>query len=101
VLTYFSGQYDAWCRNNGNYATLNREAENWNAKIIWKMRSELDFQWTLVEDEVAVVFSKLSDDIKSILKDIRDAVERVSAPICPSSHNRVTDDAPPDRFAFI
>ncbi|KAJ4027854.1 hypothetical protein NW752_000099 [Fusarium irregulare] len=45
-LTYnsndFTAQYNAWCLNNGDHQTLKRGHENWNSKIIWKMRMELE-----------------------------------------------------------
>ncbi|KAF5688802.1 hypothetical protein FCIRC_1708 [Fusarium circinatum] len=58
IMSFF-GQYNAWCLNNGDHQTLNRGHENWNAKIIWKMRMELESQWDLMEEEVTDVFSAL------------------------------------------
>jgi hypothetical protein len=51
--------YDAWCRNNGSYSTRKRAATDWNAKIVWKLRAELDFQWDIVEEEIGTVFDEL------------------------------------------
>ncbi|KAG9255485.1 uncharacterized protein F5Z01DRAFT_56619 [Emericellopsis atlantica] len=55
-------QYNAWCLRNGNHCTLKREATDWNAQIIWKMRMELNFQWDLVMEEVAAVFKAFQED---------------------------------------
>lgn len=60
-------QYNAWCLNNGNHETMKRGRENWNAKIIWKMRLELESQWDLVEEEVSDGFSAMLDTAKSLL----------------------------------
>jgi hypothetical protein len=64
---HVTAQYNAWCRNNGDHQTMNRGRENWNAKIIWKMRMELEGQWDLVEEEVSDAFSALFDVLKALL----------------------------------
>ncbi|KAH7133693.1 hypothetical protein EDB81DRAFT_859227 [Dactylonectria macrodidyma] len=68
--TWHFSQYRAWCHNNGNHETSKRDAEDWNAKIIWKMRMELEFQWDLVEEEVALVFSGLLNKTQKFLNDV-------------------------------
>ncbi|KAK3306258.1 uncharacterized protein B0T15DRAFT_396538 [Chaetomium strumarium] len=55
----WSTQYDAWCRNNGYHCTPKRGRVDWNAKIIWKLRAELDFQWDIVQEEIRSVFDEL------------------------------------------
>ncbi|KAF4988855.1 hypothetical protein FDECE_14901 [Fusarium decemcellulare] len=67
-------QYNAWCRNNGNHQTMRRGQENWNAKIIWKMRMELEGQWDLVEEEV-------SDDFLAMLRGAKSLLETWNAPL--------------------
>ncbi|KAF4472847.1 hypothetical protein FALBO_253 [Fusarium albosuccineum] len=65
---YVVAQYNAWCRNNGNHQTMRRGQENWNAKIIWKMRMELEGQWDLVEEEVSDDFLAMLRGAKSLLE---------------------------------
>ena len=36
---------------------------NWNAKIIWKMRSEIEYQWDLIEDVTQSLFAQFERDI--------------------------------------
>ncbi|RYP61155.1 hypothetical protein DL769_007837 [Monosporascus sp. CRB-8-3] len=72
-------QYYAWCLNNGDHATPSRSREDWNAKIIWKMRMELDYQWDLVEDEIPSLFESLLDTIKSELGYLKDQIGSKSA----------------------
>lgn len=68
-------QYRAWCRNNGDHQTAGRDHEDWNAKIIWKMRMELEYQWDLVEDEAPEVFSILLDTTKSLLEELKMTIQ--------------------------
>ncbi|KAH8744019.1 hypothetical protein F5882DRAFT_455086 [Hyaloscypha sp. PMI_1271] len=58
-------QYNAWCLNNGDHSTGKRGHLNWNSELIWKMRTELAFQWGLVEDEIPTVFEKLFQSIRA------------------------------------
>jgi len=67
-------QFNAWCLNNGNHSTPKRGHEDWNAKIIWKMRTELDYQWDLVEDEISVVFEQLLKSTEEVLASLRETV---------------------------
>jgi hypothetical protein len=71
---HFTAQYNAWCLNNGVHETLKRGHENWNAKIIWKMRMELEGQWDLVEEEVSDVFAALLNDVKSLLDSFKSSL---------------------------
>ncbi|CAJ0551485.1 Ff.00g114150.m01.CDS01 [Fusarium sp. VM40] len=72
--TWHWTQYNAWCLNNGVHETLKRGHENWNAKIIWKMRMELEGQWDLVEEEVCDVFEALLNDAKSRLESFKSSL---------------------------
>lgn len=63
-----TAQYNAWCLNNGDHQTAKRGHENWNAKIIWKMRMELENQWDLVEEEVGDQFEVFLDDATRIFR---------------------------------
>ncbi|EOO01166.1 hypothetical protein UCRPA7_3322 [Phaeoacremonium minimum UCRPA7] len=69
------GQYNSWCLNNGNHATPKREHVDWNAKVIWKMRTELEFQWDLVEEEISTLFSNHFDKIKGLLEKMQLVIE--------------------------
>ncbi|KAH7193897.1 uncharacterized protein B0J16DRAFT_395906 [Fusarium flagelliforme] len=85
----FTAQYNAWCLNNGDHQTLKRGHENWNAKIIWKMRMELEGQWDLVEEEVSDVFTQLLEATKkrldSLKSSLRDTLpQRLADPIVQS-----------------
>ena len=75
MLTSISAQYDAWCRNNGDYYTEKRGSVNWNQDLIWKMKSELEFQWELVEEEVTRVLDELLEGLKTKLTDLRASLE--------------------------
>ena len=61
-------QYNAWCRNNGDYETSKRGAVNWNQELIWKMRSELDYPWDIIEEDCPQVFEELLQALESMLK---------------------------------
>ncbi|TLD06663.1 uncharacterized protein PgNI_08716 [Pyricularia grisea] len=79
-------QYSAFCLNNGHHETPKRPRQDWNAKILWKMRSELAYQWELVEEEAGNVFDVFLDLAKDQLEEIRDQVEEASVtlPSCAS-----------------
>ena len=64
-------QYKAWYVNDGHHCTPKRGRQDWNAKIIWKMRSELAFQWDIVEEEIPELFSALSADVEAALADMK------------------------------
>lgn len=57
---------------NGKHSTPTYPDVDWNASLIWKMRMELDFQWDILEDEVAEIFGKLSDNLGLELTWLRD-----------------------------
>jgi hypothetical protein len=62
---FVTAQYNAWCLNRGDHATAKRGHLNWNSELIWKMRTELAFQWGLVEDEIPAIFEKLLQSIRA------------------------------------
>lgn len=68
----FSDSYKEWCMRNGKHSTPTYPDVDWNASLIWKMRMELDFQWDILEDEVAEIFGKLSDNLGLELTWLRD-----------------------------
>ncbi|RDW87518.1 hypothetical protein BP5796_03212 [Coleophoma crateriformis] len=66
---WHTSQYNAWCRNNGDHRSEKRGSVNWNSELIWKMRSELAYQWDILEEEIPIVFIKLLESIRlSFLK---------------------------------
>ncbi|RYP26651.1 hypothetical protein DL767_007934 [Monosporascus sp. MG133] len=87
----FNLQYYAWCLNKGNHATPSRSREDWNAKIIWKMRMELDYQWELVEDEIPSLFESLLDTIRSELGYLKDQVGNSAQPDVSKALNEGID----------
>ncbi|CEI60224.1 unnamed protein product [Fusarium venenatum] len=66
-----NSQYNAWCLRNGDHQTPKRGHENWNAKIIWKMRMELEGQWDLVEEEVPEAFAAISNRVNDLLNSFK------------------------------
>ncbi|KAM0490651.1 hypothetical protein ACHAP8_011340 [Fusarium lateritium] len=66
-----NSQYNAWCLRNGDHQTPKRGHENWNAKIIWKMRMELEGQWDLVEEEVPEAFAAIYDRVNDLLNSFK------------------------------
>ncbi|KAG7284045.1 hypothetical protein NEMBOFW57_010405 [Staphylotrichum longicolle] len=70
-------QYSAWCGNNGRHSTTKRTAD-WNAKIIWKMRAELDFQWDIVEEEIGTVFGELLATVRAHFNVLTAAISTTS-----------------------
>jgi hypothetical protein len=71
MLSFYIAQYNAWCLNNGDHETPKRSYVNWNAELIWKMRTELAYQWDLLEDEIPIVFEKLLQSIKRPLLNLK------------------------------
>ncbi|KFY43961.1 hypothetical protein V494_01724 [Pseudogymnoascus sp. VKM F-4513 (FW-928)] len=64
----FLGQFRAWCRNDGNHKTKLRAKTNWNAELIWKMRSEMALQWDMFQDhETPKIFAGLLQSINAPL----------------------------------
>ncbi|KAH8202846.1 hypothetical protein TruAng_003009 [Truncatella angustata] len=72
-------QYYGFCLNNGHHETSKRPREDWNAKILWKMRMELEYQWDLVEDEIPVVFDTLLNTVKTELNYVKDQLKNSSS----------------------
>ena len=57
-------QYNAWCINNGTHSTKGRPLTRWNSLLIWKMRQEEDFPWTLIEEEIPGYFKTLEESFR-------------------------------------
>ncbi|KAH7190559.1 hypothetical protein BKA60DRAFT_626321 [Fusarium oxysporum] len=78
--TWHWSQYNAWCLNYGDHQTPKRGRENWNAKIIWKMRMELEGQWDIVEEEVTDVFSAVLHGAMSLLDSLKSGLSHSLPP---------------------
>ena len=50
------------------------------------MKSELELQWELVEEEVTRVLDELLEDLKTKVKDLQTSLEGM----CPCFHTRLT-----------
>jgi hypothetical protein len=74
TLTQSTAQYNAWCRNNGDHETAGRSRVNWNQELIWKMRSELDYAWEMVEEEVPEVFDELLQTLERLLEKLKSSI---------------------------
>jgi len=81
LLIFFLAQYKAWCRHNGEYSTKLRGAVNWNQDIIWKMRSELDYQWDILEEEIPEVFDSLLRSVEEKFESLKSTVEELRLPV--------------------
>jgi hypothetical protein len=76
----YAAQYNAWCINDGVHQTPRRRFVNWNAELVWKMRSELEYQWDLVEDEIPIVFRGLVQATKAPLEFLESLIRSESMP---------------------
>jgi hypothetical protein len=52
-------EHSQFCLNYGKGTRISGKYVNWNSEIIWKMRTELDFQWDLLEEEIPKVLTAL------------------------------------------
>ncbi|CAG9981490.1 unnamed protein product [Clonostachys byssicola] len=76
--TWHWSQFNAWCLHDGNHETDGRGREDWNAKIIWKMRSELEYQWELLEQERSEVFSTLLGTVSTLLVSLKGTIQNLA-----------------------
>ncbi|KAL2399997.1 hypothetical protein ABEF93_004121 [Exophiala dermatitidis] len=66
----------AWVLRYGSHTTVKGDKIDWNAELIWKSRTELDFQWSLLlEDCIPEAFEKLSEKIKGHTQRLTKSVE--------------------------
>lgn len=92
LLISTAAQYNAWCRNNGSHETQKRGFVNWNQELIWKMRSELEYQWDILEDEVPRVFDELLETLRMGLEDLKSHIKSTTS-LCilvQNSHSLLT-----------
>ncbi|KAJ4549630.1 hypothetical protein HRR78_005089 [Exophiala dermatitidis] len=75
-LFKFFGRLKAWVLRYGSHTTVKGDKIDWNAELIWKSRTELDFQWSLLlEDCIPEAFEKLSEKIKGHTQRLTKSVE--------------------------
>lgn len=67
-------QYNAWCHRNGCHSTLNRPHQDWNADIIWKMRTELAWQWDILVDDVPDAFQHLLHKVDRLVASLQEVL---------------------------
>jgi len=75
LLISNAAQYNAWCRNDGCHRTEKRGSVNWNQELIWKMRSELEYQWDILEEEVPCVFDELLETLTTELEGLKSHIK--------------------------
>ncbi|KAL3965416.1 hypothetical protein ACCO45_002420 [Purpureocillium lilacinum] len=79
-----AAQINAWCLHNGHHQTARKPRENWNANIIWKMRTELETQWELLEEEAVDVLSAVIEGSKRHLESVKESVRSEAPRDCAS-----------------
>ncbi|OAQ87853.1 dynamin, GTPase domain-containingprotein [Purpureocillium lilacinum] len=79
-----NSRINAWCLHNGHHQTARKPRENWNANIIWKMRTELETQWELLEEEAVDVLSAVIEGSKRHLESVKESVRSEAPRDCAS-----------------
>ncbi|CAK7201808.1 hypothetical protein SEUCBS139899_004523 [Sporothrix eucalyptigena] len=87
LMTYFS-HYNAWCLNNGEHSAPKKDYTNWNAKINWKMRSEIEYPWDLVEELTQSHFDEFEQAVSGRLMKIKEYINSLQA---APDRNRLVD----------
>ncbi|CAK7218513.1 hypothetical protein SEUCBS140593_003572 [Sporothrix eucalyptigena] len=87
LMTYFS-HYNAWCLNNGEHSAPKKDYTNWNAKINWKMRSEIEYPWDLVEELTQSHFDEFEQALSGRLMKIKEYINSLQA---APDRNRLVD----------
>ena len=75
TLIIYAAQYDAWCRNNGTHSTQKRGHVRWNAQLMWKSKSEQDYEWEVLQDEIPNIFDDLKQSIEHSLSYFKSFVD--------------------------
>lgn len=78
TVSIFIVQYNAWCINNGSHWTKNIPFTDWNRELIWKMRTELEHQWDLLEETIPTTFKELLDSVKRHFHGLESLLESMS-----------------------
>ncbi|KAL9618670.1 MAG: hypothetical protein Q9160_006637 [Pyrenula sp. 1 TL-2023] len=73
-------QYNAWCRNYGDWRTRTLGPVNWNKELMQRMRTELRPQWMLLHTYIAGMFKDLSKDIEAEFLQLKSAIKACELP---------------------
>lgn len=57
---------------------MKRGPVNWNRELIWKMRTELEYQWDLLEETILTSFEDLLDTVKRHFREVESLLESMS-----------------------
>ncbi|KAL1896098.1 hypothetical protein Sste5346_004838 [Sporothrix stenoceras] len=55
------------------------DGSNWNTKVLWKMRSEIEYQWDLIEEATENLFAELERAVSEHLKKLEEYIQNVQA----------------------
>lgn len=80
--SHYAAQYNAWCKNNGTHYTENRGHVRWNMEIIWKMRTELELAWDMLQEDIPGLFDGLASSLREALTMFKIVVESKSSTSC-------------------
>lgn len=64
------------------------DSTNWNAKINWKMRSEIEYPWDLVEEVTQSLFAEFERAVSERLVKLKEYINSVQA---APDHGRLVD----------
>ena len=83
--------YDAFCRHNGTYSTPAVGRHRWNNQLVWKMRSDLDTAWPLLEEDISTTFGDLLDALRKPMRALKAVVREHDAHLASSMDLRFRD----------
>ncbi|KIH92852.1 hypothetical protein SPBR_02337 [Sporothrix brasiliensis 5110] len=66
--------YNSWCLHDGDWSTPKKPHVNWNAELIWKMRTELELQWDIFEEQTHDEFKAVHENLGASLVELKDAI---------------------------
>ena len=55
-----------------------KKETNWNALIIWKMRTELELAWDIVKEQVPTVLQRVLDGASALLVSLQTTVQEAA-----------------------
>jgi hypothetical protein len=64
--------YNVFCGRDGDHSTPAQGYVNWNQELIWKMRTELELQWEILEEEMVEELRTLEELLITELNDLKD-----------------------------
>ncbi|TVY75935.1 hypothetical protein LSUE1_G004583, partial [Lachnellula suecica] len=86
-------QYNAWCLRNGDHETPKRNYVNWNAELIWAMRTDLENQWNILDQKVSSILGGLLQNIQACFAKFQAhlRVKRFPSALADGFHPRTQD----------